>query len=187
MIMASRDLQEHQKHPQLASTCSMHIFTKAGTVVESLWHRSDRLQPNTWSGEGKHRRESGVWGTPRGEDAAGTTFDVALVSDGLQRRPAGQELLQLVAGFLVVGGVHAGGGLHGCGEEKTGQRCPPGVVLRWFPPVLNATQTSALLGVPVLFVLLLHRRLGHVLLDGLVRLPGLMRTSKDIVTVGDPS
>lgn len=38
----------------------------------------------------------------------------------------------------------------------------------------------------MLFVVFLHRRLGHVLLDGLVRLPGLMRTNKDIVTVGDP-
>lgn len=47
MIVASRNLQEDQKHPQPVSTCSMHIFTKAGTVVDSLWHRSDRLQPNT--------------------------------------------------------------------------------------------------------------------------------------------
>lgn len=47
MIMASRTLQEDQRHPQLVSTCSMHIFTKAGTVVDSLWHRTDRLQPNT--------------------------------------------------------------------------------------------------------------------------------------------
>lgn len=50
----------------------------------------------------------------------GATFNVALVSDGLQGRPAGQELLQLVSGLLVVGAVHAGGGLHGCrgGEKK---------------------------------------------------------------------
>lgn len=36
-------------------------------------------------------------------------------------------------------------------------------------------------------VLFLHRRLGHVLLDGLVGLPGLMRRHKDTdaVTVGD--
>lgn len=47
VIMASRTLQEDQRHPQLVSTCSMHIFTKAGTVVDSLWHRTDRLQPNT--------------------------------------------------------------------------------------------------------------------------------------------
>lgn len=48
------------------------------------------------------------------------TFDVALVSDGLQGRTACQELLQLVSGLLVVGAVHAGGGLHGCrgGEMK---------------------------------------------------------------------
>lgn len=45
------------------------------------------------------------------------TFDVSLVSDSLQGRPAGQELLQLVSGLLVVGAVHAGGGLHGCGGE----------------------------------------------------------------------
>lgn len=44
------------------------------------------------------------------------TFDVSLVSDGLQGRAAGQELLQLVSGLLVVGAVHAGGGLHGCTE-----------------------------------------------------------------------
>lgn len=47
------------------------------------------------------------------------TFDVALVSDGLQGRTAGQELLQLVSGLLVVGAVHAGGGLHGCGGGET--------------------------------------------------------------------
>lgn len=78
-----------------------------------------------------------------------STFDVALVSDGLQGWPAGQELLQLVSGFLVVGGVHAGGALHGCRTEDTGQRrqrCPPLVstqlrVLFAFKP----TQTSALL------------------------------------------
>lgn len=47
-----------------------------------------------------------------------STFDVSLVSDGLQGGPAGQELLQLVSGLLVVGGVHAGGGLHGCRGEN---------------------------------------------------------------------
>lgn len=45
------------------------------------------------------------------------TFDVSLVSDGLQGRAAGQELLQLVSGLLVVRAVHAGGGLHGCRGE----------------------------------------------------------------------
>lgn len=74
------------------------------------------------------------------------TFDVALVSDGLQGWPASQELLQLVSGFLVVGGVHAGGALHGCRTEDTGQHCPPLVstqlrVALSFKP----TQTSALL------------------------------------------
>lgn len=54
-----------------------------------------------------------------GSVSPGATFNVALVSDGLQGRPAGQELLQLVSGLLVVGAVHAGGGLHGCrGEMK---------------------------------------------------------------------
>ena len=43
-----------------------------------------------------------------------STFDVALLSDGLQGRAAGQELLQLVSGLLVVGAVHAGGRLRGC-------------------------------------------------------------------------
>lgn len=33
-------------------------------------------------------------------------------------------------------------------------------------------------------VVFLHRRLGHVLLDGLVRLPGLMSTNTSVVTVG---
>lgn len=42
------------------------------------------------------------------------TFDVAFVSDGLQRRPAGQELLQLVSRLLVVAAVHAGGRLDAC-------------------------------------------------------------------------
>lgn len=51
--------------------------------------------------------------------SSSVTFDVALVPDGLQRGPAGQELLQLVSGLLVVGAVHAGRALHGCGE--TGQ------------------------------------------------------------------
>lgn len=32
-----------------ASTCSMHNFTKFGTVPFSLWHRLARLAPNTWS------------------------------------------------------------------------------------------------------------------------------------------
>ena len=49
------------------------------------------------------------------------TFDVSLVSDGLQSGPARQELLQLVSRLLVVRGVHAAGRLHGCrgqmGEE----------------------------------------------------------------------
>lgn len=49
------------------------------------------------------------------------TFDVALVSDGLQGGPAGQELLQLVSGLLVVGAVHAGGRLHGCRGGKAKQ------------------------------------------------------------------
>lgn len=48
------------------------------------------------------------------------TFDVSLVSDGLQRRAAGQELLQLVPSLLVVRAVHAGGGLHAC-EGEVGQ------------------------------------------------------------------
>lgn len=56
------------------------------------------------------------------------TLDVALVSDGLQRGPARQELLQLVSGLLVVGGVDAGGALHGCRRgDRTGQdrtACP---------------------------------------------------------------
>lgn len=43
-----------------------------------------------------------------------STFDVALFSDGLQGRAAGQELFQLVSGLLVVGAIHAGGRLHGC-------------------------------------------------------------------------
>lgn len=42
------------------------------------------------------------------------TLDVAFVSDGLQRWPAGQELLQLVSRLLVVAAVHAGGRLDGC-------------------------------------------------------------------------
>lgn len=36
------------------------------------------------------------------------TFNVSLVLDGLKGGTAGQELLQLVPGLLVLGGVHAG-------------------------------------------------------------------------------
>lgn len=36
-------------NPPLFSTWSMHILTKLGTVLLSLWHKLDRLQPNTWS------------------------------------------------------------------------------------------------------------------------------------------
>lgn len=50
------------------------------------------------------------------------TFDVPLVSDGLQRWTTTEELLQLVFGLLVVGGVHAGRGLHGCGGEMRQER-----------------------------------------------------------------
>lgn len=53
-------------------------------------------------------------------------MDVTLVPDGLQRGTAGQELLQLVSGLLVVGGVHAGGDLHAC----RGQMRPDRVVHR---------------------------------------------------------
>lgn len=46
------------------------------------------------------------------------TFDVAFVSDGLQRRPAGQELLQFVSRLLVVTAVDAGGRLDTWGEAE---------------------------------------------------------------------
>lgn len=36
------------------------------------------------------------------------TFNVSLVLDGLKGGTASQELLQLVPGLLVLGGVHAG-------------------------------------------------------------------------------
>lgn len=60
------------------------------------------------------------------------TFDVAFVSDCLQRRPAGQELLQLVTRLLVVAAVHAGGRLDGCWGREAKQdhgysRTSPGV------------------------------------------------------------
>ena len=45
------------------------------------------------------------------------TFDVSLVSDGLQGRTSREELLQLVSRLLVLGGVRAGGALHGCSVE----------------------------------------------------------------------
>lgn len=49
------------------------------------------------------------------------TFDVAFVSDGLQRWPAGEKLLQLVSRLLVVAAVHAGGRLDGCWGREAEQ------------------------------------------------------------------
>lgn len=48
---------------------------------------------------------------------AGTTFDIALVSNSLIGGPANQELLQLHPGFLLVRGVHTQRGLHHCGRR----------------------------------------------------------------------
>lgn len=62
----------------------------------------------------KERKKGEVDVCLKCEACCSVTFDVALVSDGLQGRAPGEELLQLVSGLLVVGRVHAGGGLHGC-------------------------------------------------------------------------
>lgn len=54
------DNSDTQPNPPLFSTWSMHILTKLGTVLLSLWHKSDRLQPNTWSEDTERNKNARV-------------------------------------------------------------------------------------------------------------------------------
>lgn len=120
------------------STWSIHILTKLGTDVFSLWHKLVRLQPNTWSvKQQKHIHHTHHLATlyaiiqtvahihiytymwqiiKKGVNACiifcVNTFDVSFVSDCLICWPTCQELLELHPGFLLVWRVHTHRGLH---------------------------------------------------------------------------
>lgn len=100
------------------STWSMHIVTKLGTDVFSLWQRLVRLQPNTWSVNRQTRTDESLssWNTEILTGSWLITFDVSFVSDSLIGGPPCQELLQLHPGFLLVGRVHADRVLHDWGR-----------------------------------------------------------------------
>lgn len=109
------------------------------------------------------------------------TFNVTFVSDCLQRGTTGEELLQLVSGLFVFCGVHAGGGLHGCGDGGERERTVITMAtnLCRHKHTHTHTLTSGPLGVSVLLLLVVtlwSRRFWQIFFYGLVRLPGLRQT-----------